>query len=678
MRFLLVRGVSGMALTGAAVLVAGMLTACDAPSAHAARPTHAQSSGHAGRVIGGPTGTYVVPAGIHKIKHVIVVMQENRSFDSYFGTYPGADGIPMSAGRPTACVPNPAGGCTRPYHDKADVNGGGPHGVANAVADVHGGKMNGFVKERATGLKGCDNPDDPACAVGATPDVMSYHTGAEIPDYWTYARDFALDDHMFEPVKSWSLPDHLYMVSAWSARCRNHSPGSCVNDIVGPYSVNHFDNAVSRELATGRTSIDLAWTDITWLLYTHHVSWRYYVQAGTQPDCGKDSAETCSPAGQSTAIPGIWNPLPLFGDVHQDHQASNIQPLDSYYRAAKTGLLPAVSWITPSGPDSEHPPNSVHQGQAYATSIVNAAMKGPDWNSTAIFLAWDDWGGFYDHVIPPRVDQNGYGLRVPALVISPYARQGYIDHQILSSDAYLKFIEDDFLGGARLNPKTDGRPDPRPGVREDQPLLGDIVRDFNFSQPPRPPVLLPTNPRTDSPTIPAYFAGQLACRGCTRPPPGSPPSPSAPLAAGRRAGHFRGNALLARALPGRRQHWPASHARCWPALAARHAARQPTRKVHRARVPLVAFGLYRTGSGLLHLAFCIRAEEVCDVNYRGAPVPPQRQGTANPAGEYPRSGGCARHGRVGQHRPVRVGTATGRVHRGSVGERAGHPGRRAA
>ena len=162
----------------------------------------------------------------------------------------------------------------------------------------------------------------------------------------------------------------------------------------------------------------------------------------------------------------------------------------------------------------------MHQGQAYVTAVINAAMKSPDWKSTAIFLGWDDWGGFYDHVVPPAVDLNGYGLRVPAITISPYARKGFIDHQTLSSDAYLKFIEDDFLGGARLNPETDGRPDPRPDVREDEPLLGNLVEDFNFSQPPRPPVLLPTNPPTDSPSIPAYFIGRPACPGCTTPPPG--------------------------------------------------------------------------------------------------------------------------------------------------------------
>jgi phospholipase C len=163
----------------------------------------------------------------------------------------------------------------------------------------------------------------------------------------------------------------------------------------------------------------------------------------------------------------------------------------------------------------------VHQGQAYVTALINAAMKSPDWSSTAIFLSWDDWGGFYDHVPPPRVDQNGYGLRVPGIVISPYARQGYIDHQVLSSDAYLKFIEDDFLGSARLDPATDGRPDSRPDVRENAAVLGNLLNDFNFSQAPRPPLLLPTNPPTDSPVIPSWFTGRRACVGCTNTPPGT-------------------------------------------------------------------------------------------------------------------------------------------------------------
>jgi phospholipase C len=121
-------------------------------------------------------------------------------------------------------------------------------------------------------------------------------------------------------------------------------------------------------------------------------------------------------------------------------------------------------------------------------------MQGPDWGTTAIFVLWDDWGGFYDHVIPPSADRNGYGIRVPSLVISPYSRRGFIDHQTLSFDALNKFIEDDFLGGQRLDPATDGRPDPRPNVREALPGLGNLAADFDFNQSPLPPVVLPLQP----------------------------------------------------------------------------------------------------------------------------------------------------------------------------------------
>jgi phospholipase C len=132
-------------------LMAAGLAACTS-SSPASPPAH---------VSGGPSGTRLAASGIHKIKHAIIVMQENRSFDSYFGTFPGADGIAMANGTPVACVPNPAGGCTRPYHDTADVNGGGPHGEVNAVADVDGGRMDGFIAQH--------DKARPACAGCTTP-----------------------------------------------------------------------------------------------------------------------------------------------------------------------------------------------------------------------------------------------------------------------------------------------------------------------------------------------------------------------------------------------------------------------------------------------------------------------------------------------------------------------------
>jgi len=227
------------------------------------------------------------------------------------------------------------------------------------------------------------------------------------------------------------------------------------------------------------------------------VSWRYYLHEGSEPDCENNELESCEKVAQNTTTPGIWNPLQDFTDVKEDGQQGNISPVRNFYRAVHEEPncgLPNVSWMIPSQSVSEHPRATLPHGQAYTTTLINAIMKSPCWNSTAIFLTWDDWGGFYDHVNPPTIDENGLGLRVPGLVISPYARAGYIDNQQLSHDSYAKFIEDDFLHGERLNPATDGRRDNRPDTREEQPGIGSLVSDFNFNQAPRPPMLLSPEP----------------------------------------------------------------------------------------------------------------------------------------------------------------------------------------
>jgi phospholipase C len=514
-----------------------LLASCTS-SSPASSGASSSASGFAGGVQSEP--------GIHKIKHVVIIMQENRSFDSFFGMYPGADGIPAKNGQFTVCVPDPrTGGCDKPYHDPSLVNGGAGHGLSDAITDIDGGKMDGFVTSAEdTASRGCaaTNPPTQVCLPSSEPDVMGYHDAREIPNYWTYAHDFVLNDHMFEPVDSWSLPSHLYLVSEWSATCASTNPDSCVNNpaqagaarallkslplaflaCLRSHGVKQLKKAnltspaviaaaaaclgaltpAQREqlLGSGGESQQLgvySWTDLTYLLHKHNVSWAYYVQSGVQPDCDDNPDETaagCAPIAQGAQTPSIWNPLPSFTDVKTDGQLGNIQNLANFYPAAEHGTLPAVSWIAPSQPDSDHPPANLATGQAYVTNLINTIMRGPDWDSTAIFLAWDDWGGFYDNVVPPDVDANGYGLRVPSLVISPYAKTGYIDHQVLSFDAYNKFIEDDFLNGGRLDPETDGRPDPRPDVREDAAILGNLYADFDFSQPPRPPVLLSTHP----------------------------------------------------------------------------------------------------------------------------------------------------------------------------------------
>jgi phospholipase C len=417
-----------------------------------------------------------LPTGdIHTIQHVIIIMQENRTFDNYFGTYPGANGLPTDGhGHFTVCNTDPVTGqCQYPYHDSHNGNIGGPHGQPNSIADIDNGKMDGFIAQVRA---------DPTYN-GTTPDVMGYHDYHEIPNYWDYAKNFVLQDAMFASAQTWSMGTHLYLVSNWSAHCLNpNDPFSCKNSL----------NFPAPQQGSGPV---FAWTDITYLLHQHGVSWTYYSQQGPPPS---DPDEN-----QSLTL---WQPLTFATDVYSDGDQGNLQDVSNYFVAAADGTLPSVSWIVPNNDDSEHPnpqkSTLITDGQAWVTSLVNAAMQGPQWNSTAIFITWDEWGGFYDHVAPPTVDINGYGIRVPGLVISPWVKPGLIDHQTLSFDAYNKFIEDDFLSGQRLDPASDGRPDPRLDVRETEPQLGDLSNEFDFNQTPLPPMVL--DPR---PTSPTAFAG---------------------------------------------------------------------------------------------------------------------------------------------------------------------------
>jgi phospholipase C len=414
---------------------------------------------------------------MNKIQHVVFIMQENHSFDEYFGMYPGVDGIPVDGdGNPTVCVPDPVNHvCVAPFHDTDDAPAGGAHGRDDALGDIDNGKMDGFITTYQA-----DCGQHPKCN-SARPSVMGYKLRSDIPNYWAYADNFVLQDHMFESAATWSRPAHLDMVSGWAAKC--YTAGD-------PMSCRIEPNFVSNSPTGGPG--DYAWTDITYLLQRANISWNYYLFEGQEPDCSDPSAINCVPRPQDVKTPSFWNPLPAFDTVRSDKQLGNIQSVSNFVGAASTGDLPAVSWVIPNYAVSEHAPKKISDGQKYVTYLINQLMQGPDWDSTAVFLAWDDWGGFYDHLPPPTVDANGYGIRVPAMVISPYAKQGVVDHQTLSFDAYLRFVEDRFLGGARIDPATDGRPDPRPDVRENAPGLGNLLDDFDFTQPPRAPVILPT------------------------------------------------------------------------------------------------------------------------------------------------------------------------------------------
>jgi phospholipase C len=431
-------------------------------------------------------------AGIANIDHLIFVVQENRSFDHYFGTFPGADGLPTDArGRFTSCIPDPRSAkCRKPYHDTNFFDKGGPHGLKASRMDVAGGRMNGFIKAfeaQGTPCTGAHPSWDCRQATpgpGGTPDVMGFHTAKEIPNYWRYAKRYVLQDHMFAPSDSWTLPSHLYLVSAWAATCPKFTPQSCRSDLDKPGGDWRPKDGDPRPYQ---------WSDIFYLLHQHGVSWAYYVGENT---C---VLPPCPPYGKKTTVFG-QAPIAGFQDIEDTNQFGNIRPHSEFFTAVDTNTLPSVSWIMPTQDRGEHPPDYIPSGVEWTTKVVNSVMRAPEAERlhTAVFLTWDDWGGFYDHVKPIHIDPNGYGIRVPGILISPFAKGGTVDHQTLSFDAYLKLIEDRFLGGERLNPVTlmdlYGVFDNRPTVRENAARLGNLAKEFDFGQTPIPPLILDTHP----------------------------------------------------------------------------------------------------------------------------------------------------------------------------------------
>lgn len=318
-------------------------------------------------------------------------MQENRSFDSYFGTFPGADGFPAQDGGFTVCCPNPATGrCDKPFHDPLNANVGGPHDAASSIKDVDGGKMDGFIARDMS--IGCVNKIAPDDAIRCKSDVMGYHDGRDIPNYWAYAKAFVLQDHMFEPIASWSLPAHLFELSAWSAYCTKHDdPQRCVNALDKPgmppdlFAGWYAQKVHVTEKGSRLPDPIYAWTDITYLLHREHVSWGYYVMKGPEPDCDDDAEKNCPWPEQDSNTPGIWNPLPYFDTVKGDGDLSRIQPIENFYKQAGEGDLPSVSWIVPNGFVSEHPPALISAGQTFVTQLINAVMKSPNWGAPPFF-----------------------------------------------------------------------------------------------------------------------------------------------------------------------------------------------------------------------------------------------------------------------------------------------------
>ncbi len=378
------------------------------------------------------------------IEHIVIVMQENHAFDNLFGAFPGLDEAYSVLGPNVVCNPyqlsNPSN-CVSPWNgdsmaatiQQQDLG----HSWAKSHQALDGAKLDGFVSSQYA-------------SHGSTASyAMSFYTGATLPNYWDYASYFSLNANFQSGELSYSYPNHLYMVAASSGGCQQCRPSN---------------NLTFPQIATELTQ--------------YGVSWRYY--SGNWKD-----AKDCSPI-KSGGV-GYLNVLPDFPAVQlSPENCTNIKNLNDFYADINSGVLPNVAWVTPLASNSDHPGRAatLPSGQEYITNIVDAIESHPTlWASTVIFVTWDEYGGYSDHIVPTTADAFGYGFRVPLIVISPYATQGSIFYgpiygQQEDFSAFLSTIE------ANWNV---------PSLTDRDSGESSLLYMLDFNQTPLAPLFLPTN-----------------------------------------------------------------------------------------------------------------------------------------------------------------------------------------
>jgi phospholipase C len=388
------------------------------------------------------------------IQHLVVLMQENHTFDNYFGTYPGVNGIQADTKMPV----NPSDlsqGYITPWHIGSFATTDLSHSAATFHDQYNGGKMDSFIY--ALDLRNQDGRL-----------AMGYYDGRDIPYYWNLADNYVLFDHFFSSARDGSGANHMFWV-------------------VGAQLSTNTGQSLSEQLANTQTIFDR--------LQAAGVSWKFYVQNYDPTITYRDLGNVGNRESQV-----IWVPLLNIDRFIDDPTlSSHIVDLSQYYVDLHNGNLPAVSYIVPSG-DSEHPPSSLLSGQLFVKSLIQELMRSSAWNNSAFLLAYDDWGGWYDHVNPPQVDANGYGMRVPALLVSAYAKKGSINSTQLDFTSILKFIENNW-GIAPLADRD--------------AKANDIISAFDFNQQPRQPEILSLTrgsaaPAKIAPTKVIYSAYGLA------------------------------------------------------------------------------------------------------------------------------------------------------------------------
>jgi len=397
--------------------------------------------GSAGALQLNDNSSHAQKPGLSQIQHIVFIVKENRGFDEYFGAFPGVNGA--TQGRIST-------GRIIPFWRTPDIM---PHDLDHTIegflTSYDGGKMDRFDLSAQGNING---------------EFLAYSqmTQADIPNYWQYATNFVLADNMFSSMKGPSFPNHLYTVGAQGGGSLD-IPQQNGKD-AGRWGCDAIPGVFVRvEDEEGAISSVFPCFDFQTLVdtfETNNISWKYYSPTAGQYGYDFNALDAIKHIRYSA----LWK--------------TNVVPVSQFITDAENGNLPAVSWVVTGG-QSEHPPASTCVGENWTVEQINGIMQGPltQWNSTAIFLTWDDFGGFYDHVAPPSVDQYGLGPRVPLLIISPYAIPGHISSTQYEFSSVLKFIEDVFS----LPPLT---------ARDAN--ANDTSDSFNFSQTPIPPLVLNT------------------------------------------------------------------------------------------------------------------------------------------------------------------------------------------
>jgi phospholipase C len=379
---------------------------------------------------------------ITQIQHIVLLIRENRSFDNLFGTFPGANGATSATISTGQVIPL--------VHGEDQYARDPDHGPKSARAAIDGGLMDAFDLV----IGGNRNGDYLS---------LSQQVEADIPNYFAYARYFALGDEMFSSIPSDSYPAHLFTIAAQSAQAidipHGPKPGG---DTWGCDAPSNW--SVRSETPQGIFySIYPCYTNITTmadLLDQAGISWKSYAPTHSQSGYGFNIYD---------AIKGIRE---------GPEWATNILPYTQFAADAQAGNLPAVTWLAAGQEKTDHPPHSLCYGENWVVEQLNALMQGPDWDSTVVFIVWDDFGGVYDHVSPPpAVDIYGFGPRSGVLVISPYAKSGLISHEVFEFSSMLKFIE------TRFN---------LPSLTQRDAQANNMLDMFDFTQAPLPPLFLNT------------------------------------------------------------------------------------------------------------------------------------------------------------------------------------------